>query len=41
MSQDKQSVKDFYDTFTSNQTNIGVSVRHRLILKKLKSIGLK
>ena len=40
MSQDKQSIKDFYDTFTSNQTNIGVSVRHRLILKKLKSIGL-
>jgi len=41
MSDSKQHVKDFYDDFTNNQTNIGVSVRHRLIFKKLKKIGLK
>ncbi len=41
MSDSKQHVKDFYDDFTNNQTNIGVSIRHRLIFKKLKQIGLK
>jgi 2-polyprenyl-3-methyl-5-hydroxy-6-metoxy-1,4-benzoquinol methylase len=40
MSESKQNVKDFYDTFTDNQKKIGVSVRHRLIFKKLKEIGL-
>lgn len=34
------TVADFYDGFTENQTNIGISVRHRLIFKKLKQIGL-
>jgi trans-aconitate 2-methyltransferase len=40
MTESKQNVKEFYDTFTNNQTKIGVSVRHRLIFKKLKQIGL-
>ena len=41
MNDSKQNVKDFYDTFTNNQTKIGISIRHRLIFKKLKKIGLK
>lgn len=38
---DKEQVEDFYDEFVKTQTRIGVSVRHRLIHKKLKSLGLK
>lgn len=37
----KKEVEEFYDTFVDYQHNIGVSIRHRLIFKKLKSIGLK
>lgn len=35
-----KDVQDFYDDFVAHQEKIGVSVRHRLIHKKLKSIGL-
>tara|TARA_B110000285_G_scaffold155122_1_gene173068 strand:- start:4558 stop:5256 length:699 start_codon:yes stop_codon:yes gene_type:complete len=37
----KEQVEDFYDDFVKVQTKIGVSVRHRLIHKALKKIGLK
>ncbi len=36
----KEEVEEFYDEFVDKQKNIGVSVRHRLIHKKLKSLGL-
>lgn len=38
---DKHQVEEFYDTFVATQDKIGVSVRHRIIHKNLKSIGLK
>ena len=37
----KEEVEEFYDDFVKNQTNIGVSVRHRLIHKRLKGLGLR
>lgn len=37
----KEEVTDFYDEFIKNQKKIGISIRHRLIYKKLKKIGLK
>ena len=37
---EQENIKSFYDDFVSNQNKIGVSVRHRLIHKKLISIGL-
>lgn len=37
----KEQVEEFYDDFVKTQKSIGVSVRHRLIHKKLKSLGLK
>ena len=37
---EKKEIEDFYDSFVKTQTKIGVSVRHRLIHKKLKNIGL-
>jgi len=37
----KQEVEAFYDTYTDKQKKIGVNIRHRTILKNLKSIGLK
>lgn len=38
---EKAQVEDFYDEFVKTQTKIGVSVRHQLIHKALKQIGLK
>ena len=38
---DKVEVEDFYDTYVNKQKKIGVSVRHRIIHKNLKAIGLK
>lgn len=38
---DKGQVEEFYDSFVKTQKKIGVSVRHHLIHKKLKSLGLK
>lgn len=37
---EKVEVKKFYDEFVKNQKKIGVSVRHRIIHKNLKAIGL-
>lgn len=37
----EERVENFYDTFVDHQNKIGVSIRHRLIHKKLKSLGLK
>lgn len=37
----KENVSEFYDQFATTQKKIGISVRHRLIHNKLKSIGLK
>lgn len=37
----KEEIEDFYDGFVEKQKNIGVSIRHRLIHKKLKTLGLK
>lgn len=37
----KEQVEEFYDDFVATQSKIGVSVRHRIIHKKLKEIGLK
>jgi cyclopropane fatty-acyl-phospholipid synthase-like methyltransferase len=37
---DKVEVEEFYDTYVKHQKNIGVSVRHRIIHKNLKAIGL-
>lgn len=37
----KEQVEEFYDEFVEKQEKIGISIRHRLIHKKLKSIGLK
>jgi trans-aconitate 2-methyltransferase len=38
---EKVEVKKFYDEFVQKQTKIGVSVRHRIIHKNLKKIGLR
>lgn len=38
---EKAQVEDFYDEFVKTQKKIGVSVRHQLIHKNLKNIGLK
>jgi cyclopropane fatty-acyl-phospholipid synthase-like methyltransferase len=38
---EKKEIEDFYDSFVKTQKKIGVSVRHRLIHKKLKQLGLK
>ncbi|MCO5260596.1 MAG: class I SAM-dependent methyltransferase [Crocinitomicaceae bacterium] len=35
-----EKVTEFYDDFVKNQKKVGVSIRHRLIFKKLKSMGL-
>ena len=35
------NVSEFYDDFVKTQKKIGISVRHRIIHNKLKSIGLK
>ena len=40
MKTEKEQVEDFYDDFVKTQTKIGVSIRHRLIHKALKKIGL-
>lgn len=37
----KAQVENFYDDFVKTQTKIGVSVRHQLIHKSLKNIGLR
>lgn len=37
----KENVEDFYDSFIDHQKKLGISVRHRIIYKNLKSIGLK
>ncbi|MBI2722013.1 MAG: methyltransferase domain-containing protein [Bacteroidetes bacterium] len=37
----KQQVEDFYNTYKDKQKKIGVNIRHRTILKNLKSVGLK
>lgn len=37
---EKVEVKKFYDDFVTKQAKIGVSVRHRIIHKNLKNIGL-
>jgi trans-aconitate 2-methyltransferase len=36
----QESVSQFYDGFVKTQKKIGISIRHRLIHKKLKEIGL-
>lgn len=36
-----ENVSSFYDDFVENQKKVGVSIRHRLIYKKLQSIGLQ
>jgi trans-aconitate 2-methyltransferase len=36
----QESVSEFYDGFVKTQKKIGISIRHRLIHKKLKEIGL-
>lgn len=41
MDKSKEDVANYYDSFSAKQLNLGISVRHRLIFKKLKSIGLK
>ena len=38
---EKANVEEFYDDFVDNQEKIGIAIRHRLIHKKLKSIGLQ
>ncbi len=38
---EKVEVKEFYNDFVKNQKKIGISVRHRIIHKNLKKIGLK
>lgn len=38
---EKEQVEEFYDAFVIKQKKIGVSIRHRLIHKKLKKLGLK
>ncbi len=38
---DKKNIEDFYDDFVSAQQKTGVSIRHRLIFKKLRKLGLK
>jgi trans-aconitate 2-methyltransferase len=37
----KQEVEQFYNTYKEKQKKIGVNIRHRTILKNLKSTGLK
>lgn len=37
----KESVSDFYDDFIKTQEKLGVFVRHRIIFKNLKKLGLK
>lgn len=37
----KEQVKEYYDTFKDHQKKLGINIRHRTILKNLKSAGLK
>ncbi|MFN5912162.1 MAG: class I SAM-dependent methyltransferase [Bacteroidota bacterium] len=37
----QEGVSEFYDSFVSTQKKIGISIRHRLIHKKLKKMGLR
>lgn len=37
----KEQVKEYYDTFKEHQKKLGINIRHRTILKNLKSAGLK
>jgi len=38
---EKIDIEEFYDQFVQKQKKIGVSIRHRIIFKNLKKIGLK
>ncbi|MCW3076152.1 MAG: hypothetical protein JWO32_761, partial [Bacteroidetes bacterium] len=37
----KEQVENFYNSYKEKQKKIGVNIRHRTILKNLKSVGLK
>lgn len=41
MSSDRKDISNFYDAYTKHQKKIGVNLRHRTILRKLKENGLK
>lgn len=41
MTTTKEQVKEYYDTFKEHQKKLGINIRHRTILKKLKNAGLK
>ncbi len=37
----KEKIVNFYDNFKNHQKKLGINIRHRTILKKLKKCGLK
>ena len=41
MNNTQESITDFYDKFVEKQDKLGVSVRHQLIYKKLKSLDIQ
>lgn len=40
MSKSRQEISGFYDKYATQQTEIGVNIRHRTIIKRLKGLGL-
>lgn len=41
MEKNTQEVKEYYDNYVTHQKKIGISIRHRLILKAIKKLKLK
>jgi len=40
MSKSRQEISGFYDTYANQQSETGVNIRHRTIMKRLKGLGL-
>ncbi len=40
MSKSRNEIAGFYDKYATQQTEIGVNIRHRTIMKRLKGLGL-
>jgi hypothetical protein len=39
MSKNRQEIAGFYDKYATQQNEIGVNIRHRTIMKRLKGLG--
>ncbi|MBX7183495.1 MAG: methyltransferase domain-containing protein [Bacteroidia bacterium] len=40
MSKSRQEISGFYDKYATQQAEVGVNIRHRTIIKRLKGLGL-